>query len=184
MSENFPSFEPRTRRTFFSNLTLRERTILGILGAALIWGMAGGAVRIRRARRSAEPRPGDLYRRLEAALPDREFIPPLPEPGPGERADRSGKIYLTRPPYPDRPEVEITEDGWIFFPRDYYTTININRAGLDQLVALPGIGPVTAWRIINYRKRYVGFSRLKALKKVKGIGDKTLKRLEGKIRLY
>ena len=184
MSNKSASSRFRPRRISLSNLTIRERSILGILAVALLWGMTGGAVRILRVRSRSAPRPGDLYHQLEAALPDRGFIPVRQEAKLEVQADRPRIIYLTRPPFPGQPEVEMTEDGWIFFPRNYYTTININRAGLDQLITLPGIGPVTAWRIINYRKCYVGFSRVKALQRVKGIGDNTLKRLEGKIRLY
>ena len=65
----------------------------------------------------------------------------------------------------------MSEDGWIFFPRHYYTTININEADLDELATLPGIGPVTAQRILNYRDKYVGFIKMKALKNVDGVGD-------------
>ncbi len=172
------------RLNIFSRLTRREWLIFGVLAAAVLWGLAGGAAEFAWRTGREDSSPGDLYAELRAALPDPDFIP-------AGRADGSGKpgpprrwVYLTRPPYPGEAEVETSEDGWIFFPRDYYTTININRAGLDELVALPGIGPVTAWRIINYRKRYSGFGRIKALKRIKGIGDRTLSRLEGKIRLY
>lgn len=184
MSNKPASLSFRPRRISLSILTIRERSILGILAVALIWGLSGGAVRILRVRSRSAAGPEDLYHQLKAALPDRGFTSHRQEAELEVGADRSRIIYLTRPPFPGQPEVEMTEDGWIFFPRNYYATININQAGLDQLITLPGIGPVTAWRIINYRKCYVGFSRVKALQRVKGIGDNTLKRLEGKIRLY
>jgi len=184
MRETTARPNPRSPRVLFAALTIRERAILGVLAAAVLWGLAGGAAELVRGTwRSARPST-DLYRELLAALPDPDFIPAGREARAGEPGPPRRLVYLTRPPFPGEAEVETAEDGWIFFPRDYYTTVNINRAGFDELVGLPGIGPVTAWRIINYRKRYSGFSRVKALKKVRGIGDKTLKRLEGKIRLY
>lgn len=52
--------------------------------------------------------------------------------------------------------------------------VDINKAGLDELMKLPGIGEKTANQIIEYRSRQGGFSSLDDLKQVKGIGDKKL----------
>ncbi len=52
--------------------------------------------------------------------------------------------------------------------------ININTATIDELCDLPGIGPVLAERIIAYRKEFGLFTSPDELKKVSGIGDKTL----------
>jgi competence protein ComEA len=49
--------------------------------------------------------------------------------------------------------------------------ININTATVDALVALPGIGPTLAQRIVEYRQANGPFSRPEDIKKVKGIGD-------------
>lgn len=174
----------RSLKFLLGCLTRKERAILGLLAASLAWGAAGGTLEIARGRRAAAARHPDLYRELAAALPDPDFSPVGREDGPGEAVRSRRAVYLTRPPFAYELEVEVSEDGWIFFPRDYHTTININRAGFDELVSLPGIGPVTAWRIILYRQRYVGFSRVKALTRIQGIGEKTLERLEGRIRLY
>jgi len=50
--------------------------------------------------------------------------------------------------------------------------ININAASQIELESLPGIGPVMAWRIIDYRSQSGEFRTLDDLKEVKGIGDK------------
>lgn len=176
------SRNPRSLRALFGNLTRKERAILGVLAAAVLCGAAGGTAEIVRLRRRAARPPVDLYRQLEAALPDPDFSVPPPDADPVGPGLSGGSV--TRPPFSGEPELEVSEDGWFFFPRDYYTTININTAGFDELVTLPGIGPVIAGRIILYRRRFVGFSRIKTLLKVRGIGEKTLQRLEGKIRLY
>ncbi|NMA65242.1 MAG: helix-hairpin-helix domain-containing protein [Clostridiaceae bacterium] len=55
--------------------------------------------------------------------------------------------------------------------------ININKAGLEELMTLPYIGEVKAKAIMEYRKTYGAFSTVEELINVKGIGAKTLERL-------
>ena len=50
-------------------------------------------------------------------------------------------------------------------------TVNINKASQTELETLPGIGPSTALKIINYRNENGKFSSIEDLKKVSGIGD-------------
>ena len=52
--------------------------------------------------------------------------------------------------------------------------VNINTADLAQLQTLPGIGPVLAQRILDYRQENGPFSTLSELTNVSGIGEKTL----------
>jgi competence protein ComEA len=56
--------------------------------------------------------------------------------------------------------------------------IDINRAGLEELMRLKGIGEVKAQRIIDRRKELGKFSNVDELLSVKGIGEKTLAKLK------
>jgi len=62
-------------------------------------------------------------------------------------------------------------------------TVNINSATLSELDSLPGIGPVYAQRIIDYRTANGGFKTLEEIKNIKGIGDKTFEKFKDKITL-
>ena len=49
--------------------------------------------------------------------------------------------------------------------------ININTAGLKELVKLPSIGPVTAVKIYKFREESGPFKRIEDVKMVEGIGN-------------
>jgi competence protein ComEA len=48
--------------------------------------------------------------------------------------------------------------------------VHLNTATLEQLDALPGIGPVTAQKILDYRQQHGGFGSVAELDAVPGIG--------------
>lgn len=59
--------------------------------------------------------------------------------------------------------------------------ININTATLEQLDTLPGIGPVIAQRIIDYRESIGGFKSIETIIEVSGIGEATFAKIREQI---
>jgi competence protein ComEA len=83
---------------------------------------------------------------------------PLVEPAPS-----------ALPPTPAPPPSEgITADGKIV----------LNRANIEELGRLPGVGPKRAQAIIDLRSKLGRFRRATDLLRIKGIGPKSLKKLE------
>lgn len=61
--------------------------------------------------------------------------------------------------------------------------VNINTATQTELETLPGIGPSTALKIINYRKENGKFEKIEDIKKVSGIGDNKYSKIKDLIKV-
>ncbi len=59
--------------------------------------------------------------------------------------------------------------------------VNLNTATLEELDALPGVGPSTAKNIIAYRVAHGGFAAPEEIMNVKRIGEKTFDKLKAHI---
>jgi competence protein ComEA len=57
--------------------------------------------------------------------------------------------------------------------------IRLNSATLEQLQEIPGVGPVTAQRIVDFREQNGPFRSVDELDAVSGIGPKRLEQLQG-----
>jgi competence ComEA-like helix-hairpin-helix protein len=60
---------------------------------------------------------------------------------------------------------------------------NINKANRAKLIELKHVGPVLAGRIVAYREKSGPFTAKEDLKNIKGIGEKTYKKIEEQITL-
>ena len=61
--------------------------------------------------------------------------------------------------------------------------LDLNRASVEELTGLPGIGTVLAERIVAYREAHGPFASVEELLRVSGIGEKKLASLEGLIQV-
>ena len=59
--------------------------------------------------------------------------------------------------------------------------VDLNRASVGELEALPGIGSVIAGRIVEHREEVGRFRRVTDLVRVRGIGPAKLERLWGRV---
>ncbi|WP_107123116.1 ComEA family DNA-binding protein [Streptomyces caeruleatus] len=60
--------------------------------------------------------------------------------------------------------------------------VSLNTATVDQLDTLPGVGPVLAQHIIDYRTQHAGFRSVDELREVNGIGDRRFADLRNLVR--
>ena len=56
--------------------------------------------------------------------------------------------------------------------------VNLNTATVEQLTALPGVGPTLAARIVEYREKTGQFGSAQELLNVKGVGEKNFQKIE------
>jgi len=61
--------------------------------------------------------------------------------------------------------------------------INLNRATLADLDGLPGVGPVLAQRILDWRGEHGRFSSIEELREVSGIGERKFESLRPHVRV-
>ncbi len=59
--------------------------------------------------------------------------------------------------------------------------IDINAATASELEALPGIGPVLAQRIVDYRQANGPYGRIEDIREVRGIGEGVFEQIKGLI---
>ncbi len=60
--------------------------------------------------------------------------------------------------------------------------VSLNTATVDQLDTLPGVGPVLAQHIVDYRTRHGGFRSVNELREVNGIGERRYADLRNLVR--
>lgn len=141
-----------TEKNTLSNLMSRARRGLA-LAALLVFAATAGATWMASNRAEAGPS-SDSSTIPPGAAADLSNLAPSPAQG-----YKSGN-----PP--------LTKNGKVLTGK-----LNINSADEDQLRMLPGIGPAKARRVLAYRRKHGKFKRVRDLRRVKGFGYKTVKKL-------
>jgi competence protein ComEA len=59
--------------------------------------------------------------------------------------------------------------------------LNLNTATVKELEALPGVGPVLAKRIVEFRQKKGGFRRVEELLAIPGISERKWKAIREKV---
>lgn len=110
---------------------------------------------------------GTLGDRWRAAHPERVALPATAEHAPPAEDARAGPAATPgRAPSGDAPA----------------ETVDLNTAGVRELDALPGIGPVLAERIVEHRRAHGPFRTTDELLAVRGIGPRLFERLRPRVR--
>lgn len=81
------------------------------------------------------------------------------------------------------PPGQATDGGVMGAPAGTDPVVNLNTATVDQLDALPGVGPVTAQRILDWRVKHGRFTSVDQLREVSGIGQARFAQLRDLVRV-
>jgi competence ComEA-like helix-hairpin-helix protein len=114
---------------------------------------------------------------------------PAPRPSPTGAAPpgsgaRSTQVHdhdapMHGPPRPERQGAELGPDNQpkSFARGGLHGRLNLNTATKEELVLLPGIGEAISERVLAWRETHGRFHRVSDLRRVRGIGPKTLDNL-------
>ncbi|NLY39611.1 MAG: hypothetical protein GX044_10000 [Firmicutes bacterium] len=117
-------------------------------------------------------------------LPPGSRVEDLVKAAGGAAADADlERVNLARPLF-DGEQVIIYRIGEEPAPGGAPAKININRASVEELTTLPGIGPARAERIVAYREENGYFSDPSEIMDVSGIGESIYKSIADLITVY
>jgi competence protein ComEA len=182
-------------QTIKSVLYMASGTLFGLFVAALIWVVArnpsGQAVTLRPAPTDtpivvhitgAVPRPG-VY-----ALPQGARVQDAISAAGGflADADKSGINLARALEDGEQLDIPLVEGASLVLPTPGVEVvdpaeielININTASQAELETLPGIGPTTAQKIIEFREENGPFQTIEDIVKVSGIGPGTFEKIK------
>ena len=78
---------------------------------------------------------------------------------------------------------EVTEEPEVPAAPQEPTVLNLNTATVEELTTLPGIGPVLAQRIVDFRTANGPFASVEQLTDVEGVGEKKLDAIREYLRI-
>jgi len=109
-------------------------------------------------------------------IPASRDAQPLHAQGPLE-VDRAASLSVPSAT-PQAPAIPLPQKhGQALLRPSTPVRLDLNRATEEDLERLPGIGPVLARRIVQYRETQGTFRDVEQLRHVKGIGKKTFERI-------
>ncbi len=79
------------------------------------------------------------------------------------------------------PSINVRVENFDIDSLKYREKVNINEAGVDNLMKLKGLGKVLAERIIDYRSSKGNFVSIDEIKNVKGIGRALFEKIKDDI---
>lgn len=97
-----------------------------------------------------------------------------------EKLQDEDKLYVPKQGEIDEKIQNIADQNFGISTKDD-GKININTATIEELKTLPGVGPATAQKIIEYRSESGFFKTIEDIKNVSGIGDKKFEQIKEKI---
>ena len=105
-------------------------------------------------------------------------LPPADDAQGGDEPEGMPQVAQNIPARPVRTSVVSSPARPSPPPRRAVTfPLDLNKAGIEDLMELPGIGETLAQRIVEYRKNHGGFRSVDELRKVRGIGAKRMAQL-------
>jgi competence protein ComEA len=82
-----------------------------------------------------------------------------------------------RPDQPIAAQAQAASPARAVSPSKAVSKVNLNRASAEELQTLPGVGPVLAQRMVEWRKAHGRYRTVDDLQEVKGVGKKRLEQL-------
>ena len=151
------------------------QAVTAVEPASLVVAVAGKVRRPGLVRVSPGSRVADVLEAAGGPLPDADLsgVNLARKVGDGEQ------VAIGVPPAPDAAALPATGGG----AGDTAGPLDLNAATVEQLDVLPGVGPVTAQRIVEWRTRNGRFATVDQLREVEGIGERRLAQLRELVRV-
>lgn len=149
-----------------TSVTATSEVVISVVGRVV----RPGLVRLPDGSRVA-----DALEAVGGALPDTD----LTSLNLARRLSDGEQLLVGVPPPPGQPVDGESPDS----PAGADPVIDLNRATLEQLDTLPGVGPVTAQRILDWRTEHGRFSSVDQLREVGGIGQARFAQLKDLVRV-